>query len=231
MKQKLNGLEEQYATALRRHLQPGPRTGFQPALELGRLGVALGLETLELARIHEQALTQMKLTRQNGTAKQADDFFAEAITPIVETHRAARQSKTDLRRLNQTLRRRTLELAATNRQLQRGIIRRKGVESALKKSGEHYARLLQDSLQVQEGLRELTHHVLAAQEDERRKVSRELQDEIAQTLLGINVRLLSLKKEARRNTQGLQNEIASTQQLVVKSAKSVREVASRLGKK
>jgi signal transduction histidine kinase len=81
---------------------------------------------------------------------------------------------------------------------------------------------LKESLQLQEGLRQLTHQVLAAQEDERKKISRELQDEIAQTLLGINVRLLSLKQEARTNTKGLKNEIASTQRLVVKSAKSVR---------
>jgi signal transduction histidine kinase len=112
--------------------------------------------------------------------------------------------------------------------LQRGIILRKTVESALKKSGEHYAKLLKDSLQVQEGLRELTHQVLAAQEDERQKISRELQDEIAQTLLGINVRLLSLKREARNNTNGLQNEIASTQQLVIDSAKSVRRSARKI---
>ena len=78
---------------------------------------------------------------------------------------------------------------------------------------------------MQEGLRQLTHQVLAAQEDERKKISLELQDEIAQTLLGINVRLLSLKQEARSNTKGLKNEIASTQRLVVKSAQSVRRVA------
>jgi two-component system, NarL family, sensor histidine kinase DegS len=147
----------------------------------------------------------------------------------VETHRAARESKTQLNRLNETLNRRTVELAVTNRQLQRGIIRRKRVEGALKKSGKHYARLLKDSLQLQEVLRQLTHEVLTAQEDERKKISRELQDEIAQTLLGINVRLLSLKQEARTNTKGLKNEIASTQRLVLKSAKSVRRVAREFG--
>ena len=139
------------------------------------------------------------------------------------------RAKTHLGRLNETLGRRTAELAATNRQLQRGIVRRKSVEAALKKSGEHYARLLKDSLQLQEGLRQLTHQVLAAQEDERKKISHELQDEIAQTLLGINVRLLSLKQEARSNTKGLKNEIASTQRLVAKSARSVRRVARELG--
>jgi signal transduction histidine kinase len=84
---------------------------------------------------------------------------------------------------------------------------------------------LKDSLCLQEGLRQLTHQVLTAQEDERKKISCELQDEIAQTLLGINVRLLSLKEEARTNTKDLKNEIASTQQLMVKSARSVRRVA------
>src|SRR5208282_377386 len=130
-----------------------------------------------------------------------------------------------LNRLNEMLGRRTAELAATNRQLQRGILRRKSVETALKKSGEHYTKLLKDSLQLQEGLRQLTHQVLMAQEDERKKISRELQDEITQSLLGINVRLLSLKQEARTNTKGLKNEIANTQRLVVKSAKSVRRFA------
>jgi signal transduction histidine kinase len=109
--------------------------------------------------------------------------------------------------------------------LQRGIVRRKSVEAALKKSGEHYTRLLKDSLQLQEGLRQPTHQVLAAQEDERKKISRELQDEIALTLLGINVRLLSLKQEARANTKGLKNEVASTRRLVAKSAQSARRVA------
>lgn len=196
------------------------------ALRLGRQAAALGLETLELARMHEQALVALKLhAAKNGEIKRAEIFFTELITPIVETHRAAQESKTQLSRLNETLNCRTAELAATNRQLQRGIMRRRSVESALKKSGEHYSRLLKDSLQLQEGLRQLTHEVLAAQEDERKKISRELQDEIAQTLLGINVRLLSLKREARVNTKGLKNEIASTQRLVLKSTNAVRGVA------
>jgi len=234
MKQKLTGLSQRYVAALRKYLRLGPHAGLQPAQGLGRRAVALGLETLDLARIHEQALAILKLsTSQNGLikrVKRAEIFFTEAITPIVETHRAARQSKIDLNRLNATLSRRTAELAVTNRQLQRGIVRRKSVEAALKISGVHYSRLLKDSLQLQEGLRQLTHEVLAAQENERKKISRELQDEIAQTLLGINVRLVSLKQEARSNTKGLKNEIASTQRLVVESAKSVRRVARQYAK-
>jgi two-component system sensor histidine kinase DegS len=230
MKQELIGLSRRYVMALRTHLKRGSRDGLHPALTLGRQAVALGLETLELARIHERALATLELSKsKDGLARRAEIFFTEAIAPIVGTHRAARQSKHELNRLNGTLDQRTAELAATNRQLQRGIARRKSVETALKKSGEHYAKLLKESLQLQEDLRQLTHQVLLAQEDERKKISRKLQDEIAQTLLGINVRLLSLKQEARSNTKGLKNEIASTQRLVVKSAKSVRRVAREFG--
>ena len=226
MKQKLIGLSQRDVTALRKHLKPGSRSNLQPALRLGRQAVALGLETLEVVRIHERAAAILELSNSgNGPSKRAEIFFTEAIIPIVETHRAARQRKIDLNRLNETLDRRTTELAATNRQLQRGILRRRSVEAALRKSGIYYVRLLKDSLLLQEGLRQLTHRVLAAQEDERQKISRELQDEISQTLLGINVRLLSLKQEARVNTKGLKNEIASTQRLVAKSAQSARRVA------
>jgi signal transduction histidine kinase len=231
MKQNLIRLSQRYTAALRTHLQQGQGANLQPALRLGRQAVVYGLETLELARIHEQALIALDLSNsKNGVIKRAEIFFTEAIVPIVETHRAARQSKLDLHRLNGALGRRTAELAVTNRQLRRGIERRKSVEAALKKSGVHYTRLLKDSLQLQEGLRQLTHQVLTAQEDERKKISKELRDEIAQTLLGINVRLLSLKQEARINTKGLRNEIANTRRLVVKSARSVRRVAREFGR-
>ena len=228
MRQKLTGLSQRYVTALRKHLEQGPRASFLPALDLGRRAVALGLETLDLARIHERAVTTLDLAgKRDGFIQRAQFFFTEAITPIEETHHAARKARTHLDQLTEMLGRRTVELAATNSQLQRGIVRRKTVETALKRSGERYAKLLKDSLQLQEGLRQLTHQVLAAQEDERQKFSHELQDEIAQTLLGINVRLLSLKEGVRSNTRGLENEIAGTQRLVARSARSVRQAARK----
>jgi signal transduction histidine kinase len=227
MKQDLIGLSHRYVTVLRKHLKQGLRASVQPALQLGRAAVVLGLEPLELARIHERAVAALKLANGGiGPIKRSESFFAEAITPIVETHRAARQSKIDLKRLNEKLSQRTLELAATNRQLQRGVMRTKGVEAALKRSGADYTRLLKESLQLQEGLRQLTHRLLGAEEEERKKISRELQNDIAQTLLGINVRLLSLKQEAKVKTKVLENEIASMQRLVAQSARSVRRVSN-----
>jgi signal transduction histidine kinase len=226
MKQKRIGLSQRYVAALRAHLRKGSRNSLQPALRLGREAVAFGLETLELARIHERAIATLELaSSKNGFIKRAEIFFTEAIVPIVETHSAARRNKVDVKQLREMLDQRTAELAAANRLLKHGRAGREGVEAALKQNDLHYNKLLKDSLAIQAGLRRLAHKVLSAQEAERTKISHELQDEIAQTLLGINVRLITLKQEARTNTKGLKNEIASTQQLVVKSAKSVRRAA------
>lgn len=228
MKSKPASLSQRYVVALRAYLKGSSRTDMHPAINLGRQAVVIGLDTLELARIHERALIALKFAKgSDKLIKRAEVFFTEALVPIVETHRPARQSKMNFKRLNETLSQRTLELSATNRLLKRDVIRRKSVEAALRKSGEHYSKLLKESLQLQEGLRQLTHRLIAAQESERKKISCDLQDEIAQTLLGINVRLVSLKKEAQNNTKDLKNEIASTQRLVVKSANSVRRVARK----
>jgi signal transduction histidine kinase len=230
MEKRLIGLSQRYAAALGKHLKQGPQASLLPALGLGRQSVALGLETLELARIHENALATLELSNiKNGFTKLAGIFFAEANIPIEETHRAARQSNVHLNRLKEKLDNRTAELAASNRQLQRGVVRRKVMEDDFARRGKRHQKSLEESLQLQKRLRQLTHKVIAAQEDERKKISRELQDEIAQTLLGINVRLLSLKQEARNNSKGFKKEIASTQRLVASSAKSVRQVGRKIG--
>jgi signal transduction histidine kinase len=229
MKQNLIRLSERYVTALRKHLKQGPQASLQPALGLGREAVTLGLETLDLARIHEQALATLELSHtKNAFTRLAGIFFTEANTLIEETHRAARQTKNHLSKLMTKLGQRTEQLADSNRQLQRGVVRRKVMEDAFEKRGKHHQKCLEESLELQKRLRQLTHRVIAAQEDERTSISRELQDEIVQTLVGINMRLLSLKQQARSNTRGLKNEIASTQRLVLKSAKSVRRVAREI---
>jgi signal transduction histidine kinase len=229
MKRKLSSLSQRYVTALKKHLKQGPRASLQPALRLGRQSLALGLETLELTRIHERALVTLKASNgKNGLSKRVERFFNKAITPLAKTHRASLKTNARLNQVNDTLGRHTTDLAATNRSLRQGIAKSRTLEQVLKKSAEHGKSLLEESRSGQKRLRHLTHQLLSAQEAERKKISHELQDEVGQSLLAINVRLLSLKNAARGSTANLRKEIANTQQLVEESLKSINRLAHEL---
>src|SRR4030095_1587351 len=95
--------------------------------------------------------------------------------------------------------------------------RRTSLEAALEKSKRHYDELLMKSRHMQEHLRRLSRKILSAQEQERKRISRELHDEIGQTLTAVNVKLATLRKEASVNTKDLSRAISSTQRLVERS--------------
>jgi PAS domain S-box-containing protein len=119
-------------------------------------------------------------------------------------------------------------LAASNLKLEKEIVRRQAVELSLKRSEQHQRLLLRRSHAMQEQLRNLSHQILSVQEEERKKISRELHDEIAQSLAGINVLLGNLKAEAGVNGRGFQHQINRTQRLVEKSVDIVHRFARDL---
>jgi signal transduction histidine kinase len=222
-----------YRKALLNNLKQGLRAGLQSARGLGQQALAAGLQTLDMAKLHEQILVTQVLPGRTANKramliKQAGAFFTEAITPIEKIHRGTREAAVHLNQIVEMLSQRTVELAASNLALQLEIVQRKAVEEALKKSEHHYSRLLAESDRLQQELRQLSRQILSAQEEERKQISRELHDVIAQTLTGINVRLAALAKEAAISTKGLDRNIASTQRLVEESVDIVHQFAREL---
>jgi signal transduction histidine kinase len=214
-------------------LKSGQRKNLESARGLGSEALAAGLQTLDLAKLHEQTLVTELLSgcpagKRAALIKQAGIFFAAAISPVEKTRRSGQEATDCLQQFVETLSRRTVELAASNLELSLEIAQRKAAEEALRKSERHYAQLLEKSDHLQQQLRRLSRQILSAQEDERKKISRELHDVIAQTLTGINIRLAALKKEAATNTKGLDRNIALTQRLVEKSVDIVHQFAREL---
>jgi two-component system, NarL family, sensor histidine kinase DegS len=117
---------------------------------------------------------------------------------------------------------------SANRDLRQEIVRRQAVEKSLEQSEQHQGQLLAQSRIMQDQLRHLSRQVIQAQEEERRRISRELHDVIAQTLTGINVQLAALAKQTRQNPKGFDRSIAQTQRLVEKSVEIVHQFAREL---
>ena len=115
-------------------------------------------------------------------------------TPIEKAGTCANTLKL---KLNQ----RTRKLAQVNRQVK-----------ACNQRAQKQKLQLEEALKLQSHLRKLTRKVLSAQENDRKRISHFLQDEIAQTLLGLNTRLLSLKTQSRLNTVAMKQQIVKTKQ-------------------
>jgi PAS domain S-box-containing protein len=119
-------------------------------------------------------------------------------------------------------------LAGANEELRLEIARRQVVEESLKDSERQQLQLLAQSHIMQGQLRRLTHQVMQAQEKERQRISRELHDEITQTLVGITLDLESLARAPVDDSRTLKARIIQTQRAVAKAVNIVHRFARDL---
>ncbi len=226
-------LSGRYLAALRVHLGQNGAARSGPAHRLGSAAVTRGLAILDLAIIHEWALMSLApsfdFSNSHGrTIRQAGEFFAAALAPLEAVQRASEEAAELLRQHNLTLRANTLALAKGNRRLQLEIERREAGEIVIRRGKERYQKLFLESQAMQKKLRQLTRQIISAQEDERKEISRELHDEVVQTLVGINVELAALGKGARIGLKALKQKISRTQRLVENSVNAVHRFAREL---
>jgi signal transduction histidine kinase len=233
LKQKFHTLFRRYKTELNSHLARRTGSSALRAEAVGRKAISDGLETLDLANIHGQALRALtpvdSTTHAMASAsKKAGIFFLDVLTPVEKTHRAMTENVVKLKRAVESLRKRTIELTAANQRQRLEVLHRKSAERSLRQSEKNHRILLREARQMQLRLRHLSHQVLSAQEAERKEISRELHDEIVQTLTGINVQLASLKIESGISKKSFAKHITYTQRLVEKSVDIVHQFARDL---
>ena len=231
MKRNVPDLSKRYLEALRGHLQQGRQAGKQPAQALGLEALAAGLRTPDLAKLHEQVMVADLLpvcpaNKRTTLRSQAGRFFAIAIATLERADQTAACGR--LTKAIEVLGRRTVELAGSNLKFSAENARRKEVETELKRSERHLAESLKQSEFLRERLRQLSRQMLSSQEDERKKISRELHDVVAQALTAINIRLANLQKEAALNTTDFARKIAATQKIVIESVDAVHQFACEL---
>jgi len=132
------------------------------------------------------------------------------------------------RKQAEAVQRRSELLTLQNAKANKEIIRRQAVEKSLRVSELNQRGLLKESRELHAQLRHLTRQIITVQEEERKAISRALHDDVMQTLVGINLELTMLGRQATRGTSGLGAKIARTQRLVKNSVASVHRFARDL---
>ncbi len=229
----LNKLSANYLTALRAHLNADPQESMIAAQNLGLQAVALKLETLDIAKLHKEAVTALISPKWDAIKREvmtnrSQLFFNEVIKPIEDTHLAATESYIALNQVRLKLNQRTEELTESNKELQEGIQKHQESLKSLQASKRQFTKLLGESRQLEALLRSIAHRIFATNEEERTKISLQLNDDIAQTLLGVHVRLLALRKKVSVNQSTFSKDISTTQQMVDDSMESITQFAKEL---
>ena len=153
----------------------------------------------------EKQICVVSLQNERGATFWAD-LQATPASSLKGTKKWCRVVVSDLTTLKQAeeVLERMEGLATANRELKLEVVHRQMAEAALKK-GEA------EALRMQEQLRHLSRQLLLTQEEERKRISRELHDEIVQTLVGINVHLASLTMQDTVDLKELKIKIIQTQ--------------------
>jgi two-component system, NarL family, sensor histidine kinase DegS len=205
--------EKKYQDNLRIHLKRklnGVSTS-RAARSIGSQGLSLGLNVIDLARTHEQAIAVLDAPGDNGSTSSkmkigsplsaAGKFLLEALVPFEQSHQ------------DDILKVRTSLFVA---------------EERLDQEKKFHRALIDDSQEIHEQSRQLSYQFLLALEEERKEISRELHDQVAQILAGINVRLAALKSAAMIDHENLAERIAQTQVLVEQSVEAIHSYARKL---
>jgi hypothetical protein len=226
MKRKELMLAQRYATALEGHLAERHRGHCPHSEELGQEDVALGIEVLGMARSHEAALSALGPPTNRGRLMRDAQFFNEATGTLMDRHRTARRCRTALALVSAALPRRTSETTANRRMLERDQIRRKSLEASLKSRHDAQAAILKESLRLQDKLRQPIWRMIVMQDRQRRAISDRLRDEIAQSMIGINIGLSFLKAEAEMNATRLKGGITQARKQIRASMQELRRITS-----
>jgi signal transduction histidine kinase len=220
-----------YQGALQEYLAHPDETRLQQAYELGRAAMNAGLGVFDLIRLHHQALSDGVFPDDPQAAVRLtpaiEGFLIEALSPFELAQRGIRRARERLEALNVELAQENEALVQNKAELEKEIALREQTEVALREGKERYFRLFREAQTMEENLHDLSVQVLSAQENDRRRISRELHAEIVQALAAVNVTIALLKKQAGPNP-ALQHNVAQAEQLVAHSMETVHDFAREL---
>ncbi len=233
MTDSFDKLSRHYLAALRNYLAKRNERALHRAYELGRKIMADGFGIVEMARIHADALSVVlpgyDISSEGVRAAEiAGAFFRESLSPFEMSHRGFQDANLTLHQLNETLADRNRQFVTANIRLKKEVTDRRRAETKLRESEKHHRTLFSEARVMQENLRYLSNQVLKVQEEERKRISRELHDEVGQALTAVNVNLAVLSKAAGAGRKSFQKKLADSQNLLEQTMEIVHSFSREL---
>jgi len=219
-----------YQSILRDFIAQPDEATLQRAYDFGRAAMNAGLGVFDIIRLHHQALLDGVLPRDVEIARFStalESFLLEVLSPFEAAHRGFRRALERMQQLNAALAERNDAQIVVNTQLQEEIATRQRTEAELRESKDHYLRLFQQARAMEDSLRDLSGQVLTAQEEERKRISRDLHDEIGQALTAVNVAVAMLKKQAAGDP-AFERKVTEAETLLAQSMETVHRFARDL---
>ena len=158
------------------------------------------------------------------------NFRAAPAFPLKGARKWCRLTFADItaRKQAEEAQRRVEVLVGANRELKQEVVQRKQAEEALRKSERHYVRLSNEARDMRDELRLLSRRLLSAEEEERKRISREVHDVIGQALTSIHLCLAALKTTPAFKTGDMEPTITRAQRLVEQTVEIVHRFAREL---
>jgi signal transduction histidine kinase len=173
-----------------------------------------------------------------GYGSGAVDYLHKPVSPAIlrskvatfaELHRRERESQAANKALMAEVTERQRaedELQKLNQTLQKNVQERTDALESLRRSEQRQAALLEQSREMQGRLSDLSRQLLQAQEDERKRISRDLNGVIVKSLADISAAIASLDPDDQR--PAFLDSVARTRKLLQQSMEEVRRFASDL---
>ena len=230
MKAGLETFRRRYLAALRRYLKDGTVEHGQAGAELVREALGRGLGERVLLGLHRAAVRDSVPGRPAPSADEAaaERFLAASLLPVEEAHAAVLADNRKQVGQVAVLSRRVGKLEEANQVLAVDLEESRAAEKRLRASELATVVELETARRTRDELRVLTRGLLTVQEEERKRISRELHDVVSQALTAINLRLATLDIQTTGDAEEMHRKIALTQALVEKSVATVHRFARDL---
>jgi PAS domain S-box-containing protein len=197
-------------------LMPASRPEFPKFLEKVFAGYSRQSCEVLLAKANRTTLWVILEAKTAITVGSAQKFCRVAVIDITARKRADEAQ------------RRNAALTATNFKLGVENARRRAAEARLRKSERHAHQLLDESRRLHAQLRSLARQMITVQEAERKRISRDLHDEISQLLVGINIHLEIFTSQAAAHPKKILQSTIRLRRLIARAVGMVHRYAREL---